>query len=108
MTDINKTITIPRALFDEVLRALNKAPRFRYTNSVGLTHDSYGLVSAMDRFAAAIGHSNGLERYAMSDQPEQCPKCGARTENLGPQSGSDQQVWCPNCGYTYMLSTKET
>jgi predicted Zn-ribbon and HTH transcriptional regulator len=43
--------------------------------------------------------ANTPDTYTMSDQPEQCRKCGARTDFK--EEGGKQVHKCPGCGYSY-------
>lgn len=41
-----------------------------------------------------------LVTYTMTDQPETCEKCGARTEFIGERV---QLHKCLNCGYVFLV-----
>jgi len=43
-----------------------------------------------------------LDGYYMSDQPEECRKCGTRTEILKEENDYQIHV-CPKCHYRYKL-----
>jgi hypothetical protein len=54
--------------------------------------------------------STTLDVYIMSDQPEQCRLCGARTEieHEDVEDGLITQIHhCHNCNYTYQLESDD-
>jgi len=47
-------------------------------------------------------NSDNLDVFLMTDQPETCGICGARTNWIDYKNGQQLHT-CPNCNYIYLL-----
>ena len=49
-----------------------------------------------------LAEDEDLDAYGMTDQPEECRKCGVRTEILREENEYQIHL-CPKCDYRYKL-----
>lgn len=99
MTD---TLRVPIPLLEEIELALNEAVRFKYHGK--LKQNSYDLVAVLGRYKQTASQAQLDQVYMELDDPDRCPKCGVRPEDLdNPEWLPPVPVWCPNCGYCFEL-----
>lgn len=98
-------ICMPRALINDVRKALNLAPNFKYPGK--LKQKSYDLAAMLDQHVRFCDdrHIFGLN----DDDIDHCRDCGTRTwiphavNSLGDRVAIDYLRWCPNCGAHYTV-----
>lgn len=56
---------------------------------------------------SASAEDEELDSYIMTDQPEECRKCGTRTEILREENEYQIHL-CPKCDYRYKLTEDDT